>query len=49
VEVDNLLPNRIISDIGSGWGWFRPIEKVQFRMAAPLILLEKLMNLHLGP
>jgi hypothetical protein len=24
-EVDDLLPNRVVSDIGSGWGWFRPI------------------------
>ena len=24
-EVVDALPNRVVSDIGSGWGWFRPI------------------------
>ncbi|MGO4906209.1 methyltransferase domain-containing protein [Flavobacterium sp. W20_MBD1_R3] len=24
-SVVDLLPNRVVSDIGSGWGWFRPI------------------------
>ncbi|WP_185963422.1 hypothetical protein [Flavobacterium gawalongense] len=27
-EVSNKLPNKIVSDIGSGYGWFRPtVEK----------------------
>lgn len=24
-SVVDVLPNRVVSDIGSGWGWFRPI------------------------
>ena len=43
-SVVDVLPNRVVSDIGSGWGWFRPIVE-RFNLEwQPLCLQQAHLN-----